>query len=499
MPRKLSQLSPNAQSYLLLGLITLIGAILRLSQLGAWSFWEDEILTMLRARSVFQDVLNDVSVVVHLLTREQLTRILVYFPLKLGGMTEFNARLMPAIVGMLSVPILYFPIERLYNKRVALLAVALLAVSPWHLFWSQNARFYVLLMLIFTLALFAFIVGIEKDDQRYLAASVLLLYLATRERLFAMFFVPIVAAYWGAIWILPWEKPAGFRFRNLLIVMVPAFLIAVFLAWEFVQAPAAWGATFSQVNVPEESEAAAQSVIASEAAASTWLINPVERFYSFVQEVSVPIFFLGLLGIGYAVVNKRRLEFFFGVAALVPILSIMVLSTVQFAATRYAFVSLVFWMILSSVTILQFLSQRERRGQLLVAGLVGILFLSLINADILYYTYQDGGRRNWRDAFVMVEEQRQPEDLVVTNAHAMGVFYAGDHVIEIANIEPEFIAESPHPVWIVHNRRRIEPTMYAWIEENAELIEVLDVHITAGSYEMRVYRYDPTEKVVADR
>ena len=79
------------------------------------------------------------------------------------GVNEWNARLIPALLGVVSLPLLYFPIKKMFNPLVSLVAVLLLAFSPWHLYWSQNARFYVALLLFYTLALFLFYLGLEED------------------------------------------------------------------------------------------------------------------------------------------------------------------------------------------------------------------------------------------------------------------------------------------------------------------------------------------------
>jgi hypothetical protein len=61
---------------------------------------------------------------------------------------EWSARLASALIGIISIPILYFSVHKLIGSGSALILSSPLAVSPWHLFWSQNARFYSSLMLM---------------------------------------------------------------------------------------------------------------------------------------------------------------------------------------------------------------------------------------------------------------------------------------------------------------------------------------------------------------
>ena len=55
----------------------------------------------------------------------------------LGGMSPVTTRLPGALAGALCVPVLAWVADRLHGARTALIAAALLAFSPWHLFVSR--------------------------------------------------------------------------------------------------------------------------------------------------------------------------------------------------------------------------------------------------------------------------------------------------------------------------------------------------------------------------
>jgi 4-amino-4-deoxy-L-arabinose transferase-like glycosyltransferase len=150
------------------------------------------------------------------------------------GSGEWSARLVAAIIGIISVPLLHFPIRRLFSSRVGLVAAFLLAVSPWHLYWSQNARFYTSLMLLYSLALFAFFLGIERDRLGYILAFIVLAYLASSERLFALFIVPVVVCYLLALKLMLTEKPPGLRAMNLFLAALPAIAGGIMEAYSWV-------------------------------------------------------------------------------------------------------------------------------------------------------------------------------------------------------------------------------------------------------------------------
>ena len=58
---------------------------------------------------------------------------------KLFGLTELAVRLPSAILGSLTVLILYFLVKKIISADFAVLAAFLLSVSPWHLHFSRGA------------------------------------------------------------------------------------------------------------------------------------------------------------------------------------------------------------------------------------------------------------------------------------------------------------------------------------------------------------------------
>jgi 4-amino-4-deoxy-L-arabinose transferase-like glycosyltransferase len=168
--------------YWLLAAITLLALALRFFKLGQWSFWIDEIYTINHAQAHFSSL---ALILQHIPPHRNWVPISVISTasaLNLAGTSEWSARLASVLIGVVSIPLLYFPIKRLFGVAVGLIAVLLLAVSPWHLYWSQNARFYTALLLFYTLALFAFFYGLERDRLRYILLFMLLSYHLIRYR-----------------------------------------------------------------------------------------------------------------------------------------------------------------------------------------------------------------------------------------------------------------------------------------------------------------------------
>jgi mannosyltransferase len=224
IPTHETSATPKADSklqYALLSSVVFLALVLRLYRLGEWSFWIDEIFTINRAQAHYGSLELMVQHVPPMVSWLPLSFLFTGGTLSILGVNEWSARVIPAAIGVLSIPVLYFPIRHLLGAKVAIIAVLLLAVSPWHIYWSQNARFYSSLMLLYTLSLFAFYYGLERDRPRYLLAGMLLLYLAASERVFAALLVPTIVCYLISLYVLRFDRPLGFRPRNLLLLAVP--------------------------------------------------------------------------------------------------------------------------------------------------------------------------------------------------------------------------------------------------------------------------------------
>ncbi|NIO20371.1 MAG: phospholipid carrier-dependent glycosyltransferase [Candidatus Aenigmarchaeota archaeon] len=91
----------------------------------------------------------------------------------LFGISEFVARSVSAIFGVLSIVVVYFLGKRLYNREVGLYSSFILAVNPMHWFYSSKAL--VEGILIFFIILFLYVFYSSFKDKRYLVPAGFLL------------------------------------------------------------------------------------------------------------------------------------------------------------------------------------------------------------------------------------------------------------------------------------------------------------------------------------
>lgn len=455
--------------YLFLIAIVLLAGLLRFYRLGTWGFWLDEIYSVRDAFHLTgQDIVQytgDPKDVYY-----PLSYALIRLALALLGVNEWSARSVPCLVGIISIPLLYFPVRKMFNSTVGLLAVLLLAVSPWHLYWSQNARFYSLLLLLCNLSLLFFYLGLETDRYKYVIASGALLALAMLTHITAVLILSALVLYFPILKLLRLELPIGFNLKNIIF---------------FSLAPAA-SVTYLGLTVlgrrPEEVASMQMSG------------NPLRMLLGVAFYIGVPLICFALVSLAYfAFIKKSRPAIFLGVGAVAPILLVAVASFFAVTRNRYVFVTLFSWTALGACGIAELLSQVKGSTKFLTLGLLMILVLDPFSEDVLYYRFQNGNREDWRSAFEYVKQNRTQEDWVVVTFPAAGDYYLGKTIFWIANLKPEDVELAGRRVWFVENEA-IDwnyPDIQDWVKTNAELVANFDVHVGIRTYKMRVLLYDP--------
>jgi len=150
--------------------MTLLAAGLRLYHLGGASLWVDEILTW---------KMIDPARGVHLGTQffdaiQGPLYLLVIWPLTRLQENEWLLRLPAALAGILTVPLFGGLLGQIMDRRSARLGTLLLAISPFHLWYSQEARGYSFLLLFVVLLGWSYVRMVEKGPSpgRALALAV---------------------------------------------------------------------------------------------------------------------------------------------------------------------------------------------------------------------------------------------------------------------------------------------------------------------------------------
>lgn len=443
-----------------LAIIVGVAAVFRFYKLGAWSFWGDEMLTIVDVPDGF----NESPL------RRSLSLTLIQATISWLGTSEWSARLVPALTGAVSVPLLYFPVRKLLGPAVALLFSLFLAVSPWHVYWSQNARFYVLLLLFYSLALLYLYQGLADRRPTLLLVGVLFLALAARERLLALYLIPIFVATVAVDALLPADGGRRFAARTLLLLAAPLLVAAIF-AVPYLRNLPAWIEGFGGSNNT-----------------ALW-IGMGTAYY-----LRLPVLVMAGVGAVSLYAEKRRLALYLSLGAIVPPLSLMLLAPFHYTANRYAFVSLSSWLLLAAVGACAVMQQAARNKSWPALVVLALLLLDPISENMFYFSFNKGNRDDWRAAFALVQEAGDTKDRVISNHQHLANYYMGRPTIQLGHIKiPEDVVALPGPVWFVEDMTMADdfPEETAWINSNARLVRVLDNHLYGRNFKMRVYYYEP--------
>ncbi len=128
-----------------LGGIVVLGGALRIIGLGRMGFEIDEAYSVRLASLGVVDMVKGTAAGQH----PPLYYLLLHFWMRVAGQSPVAVRLLSALLGWVTVPLLYI-VGRRISPRVGLLAAGLLAISPAHIWHSQIARMYALLVLLGT-------------------------------------------------------------------------------------------------------------------------------------------------------------------------------------------------------------------------------------------------------------------------------------------------------------------------------------------------------------
>ncbi len=159
-PEAVSQGDHVGPGFLLL--VTALAAVARLYRLGFQPFWVDEEMTWSMIRpgaglGFWEQVRDQIQGPLYLA---------VVWPLARLGFSEAWLRLPAALAGIVAVPVTAGLAQRLIGGRTARLAALALAVSPFHLWYSQEARGYSFLMLFAAASSLAFMLLAERPSGR---------------------------------------------------------------------------------------------------------------------------------------------------------------------------------------------------------------------------------------------------------------------------------------------------------------------------------------------
>jgi 4-amino-4-deoxy-L-arabinose transferase-like glycosyltransferase len=140
--------------------LVLLACALRVPTLAVQSLWLDEAYTLRLARMSFGGMLHAIPATE---STPPLYYILAWLWTRVCGSSAFAIRSLSALLGILTVPVVYWLALRLAGRRAALIAGLLVALSPLLIWYSQEARAYALAALLGAASLLCLVAFLELD------------------------------------------------------------------------------------------------------------------------------------------------------------------------------------------------------------------------------------------------------------------------------------------------------------------------------------------------
>jgi uncharacterized membrane protein len=146
---------------ILLLLICGVGFALRIYELDAKPFWFDEGLSVDLA-------LAPPDYVIATIDRPPLYYLLLHDWIKLAGVSPYTFRFFSAWWSALALPLFYALARRLFDRRFSLLALMLATLSPFYVYYAQEARTYALTLALVLASSWLLLKWLEDGGTRWL-------------------------------------------------------------------------------------------------------------------------------------------------------------------------------------------------------------------------------------------------------------------------------------------------------------------------------------------
>jgi mannosyltransferase len=167
-------------------LILLLGLFVRIYFISGQSLWFDEGYSVRMSQLSPREIISKTASADY---HPPLYYIVLHYWVSLFGTSEFSVRLPSAILGICSILILYKVGKHLFNDNVGILSSLILAVSVFHVEYSQEVRSYSLMAFMTLLSFYFFLKLFNEKNLRssvgYIISSAVLMY----THVYGLFFI----------------------------------------------------------------------------------------------------------------------------------------------------------------------------------------------------------------------------------------------------------------------------------------------------------------------
>ena len=142
--------------------ILILAISARAAQLTKADIWHDEGYTAAIIKQPLIDIISTTTTDVH----PPFYYIIMHFCQLLFGDSIISLRSFSVACGVMTIAILFFLLQKIFSKRIAIFGAFLASLGPFLIRYSDEARMYALAALIGVAATYAFIMAVDKKDKK---------------------------------------------------------------------------------------------------------------------------------------------------------------------------------------------------------------------------------------------------------------------------------------------------------------------------------------------
>ncbi|MDO9325304.1 MAG: glycosyltransferase family 39 protein [Methanoregula sp.] len=377
--------SRYAQSIIVL---TIIGFFLRFYNLGFNSLWLDEASTNTFAQMSLSGIWQ---VTAGGEFNPPLFHWIEHFMLMMGN-NEVVLRFVPALLGVLTIPLIYLVGKEFMDRNVGIIAAAAFAFSPFLIFYSQEARTYSMLLFFVAFSMVFYFRALKRNELKDWALFGILSALAFWSHFYSFVIIASLIFYAILMQMTNIQK----NIQNLKMIAVSIILFIVLC--------------FPLIILAMQLFAARTSSEPAFGIQGLGIISETFRQFSGFSDISMYLLIiLFIIGIIQAFLIDKNKGFFLVTLTFLTFVISFILSFKMPMVPRYMIFFETIFFIGIAVSYMSFYRLINNRG--VVYGFVA--FLVILSAPILVNYYSGYSKDDWRGFSGQIQQVTKPGDLVV--------------------------------------------------------------------------------------
>jgi 4-amino-4-deoxy-L-arabinose transferase-like glycosyltransferase len=369
--------------------LTVIGLFLRFYNLGFNSLWLDEASTYTISVKSFADIWQVTA-------SGEFNPPLFYWAehvMLMLGNNEIILRFIPALLGVLTIPLFYLIGKEFLDRNAGLIAASACAFSPFLIYYSQEARAYMMMLFFIALATVFFLKAMKSGSLTHWILFGVFSALAFWAHFYA--FVMIAALVLYAL--IEWAPRIQTELTNLKM-LVSGVVVFVVLSLPLI-------IVTLQLFVLRTSSAPTYGIQGLGIILETF--SQISGMNDIAMYLLVALFVVGIIQAFY--IGKNKAIFLVLITVLTFVISYILSFKMPMLPRYLIFLSIVFFIGIA-ISYRAVYSLWNTRA--VVYGFIVVLFV--ISAPVLAGYYSGYSKEDWRGFSATLQQKTMPGDIVVS-------------------------------------------------------------------------------------